>query len=67
MSLVLGESRLERYLADNPPNEHNIHKANEELPESRKHLLDSLKSDPKVCIIFYCEKSEILVGMRKGV
>ena len=59
---MLGESRLEKYLADNPPNEHNIHKANEELPDSRKHLLDSLKADPKVCkkVIakLYCGGSE---------
>ena len=46
--LVLGESRLERYLLENPPTEANIGKACEELHEAQQQLLDVLKGEPKV-------------------
>ena len=45
---MFGESRLEKYLLDNPPNEANIPKAEEELQEAQQQITDALKANPKV-------------------
>lgn len=63
VSLVLGESRLEKYLSSNPPNELNIYKANEELPDSKRLLLDALTADPKVGLFLVCLYSCVNLNM----
>ena len=46
--LVLGESNLEKYLLEHPPNDENIPLAKTELKESLVQLQDALKASPKV-------------------
>ena len=50
VNFVVAESKLEKYLSENPPSEKNIPEAQQKLSESEKLLNDVLHSNPAVSI-----------------
>ena len=48
VNFVVAESKLEKFLSENPPNDKNIPKAQEELEVPERQLNDILHSDPPV-------------------
>ena len=45
---VMGESKLERFIQENPPSEENTKKARTQLLEARQDLQEALKREAKV-------------------